>query len=895
MTSAGVVPARAPAMPSVIRRPWMDYSCYARIENRSDRPLRLVRWSKDASSYWVVPPPLWIQPRSRADIWVQDTIGTRGSGGRFTYSDGTRTLEFALACPTGVSSNVVRSPVPGFRTRTGSSPWRTGGVNWFGHPVQARFFVEAVRPAGLVPAAGRPRGEAEVHDFELPPATGGGPIAARILWPALGFPAVIAPRPAPQGPPGAQHSLCVLLLTDRPTLTAEDAARHLRIVPWDQRTRRQVGPTFGPSELTVRSGARLERPQNDNHGAAVVFGGDRYESSIAASLSLAVRGFYAKQGLRHLHEIRVSEQASGRLADGQYHVLWNGTTPSGLSDEMRMLVDRFAVPRRKGLPAKTEAEKFWLRHNLGFLIDEYRCEYGALHPPYREPQKRYTEVLHPVFVRRETGSLKIAHLTDTHVDVRNDVYEENLRLAPSPPMWTTGGQLFHQGVPVQFNNWNRSFCRLYEDAKRDAKAILITGDLIDYGRGHMGLVNGGRHRHELGRDDRYHVDRNWFLLYYLLAAGGRYTEPVYTSLGNHDWRINPYPPFAPETPGPTSFVHNYERFDNPVRRESLKEILRIAHGPGHDKAFAYPDLDLSRIARGAVGYAAGNLDFPGSPVHTVVDSVLWYLLLINPFLDYAFPHPGGQQVLMLDWAEQEELFNTAKPGGPRAASSLTPLQEWHVKAFVGSAGRAKLIGIHAPPLGPYPQWTDDDLLRGEKTYKPARHMYRPGGSAKVDRHTIMAIRSTNAPYLISAEYGSFVRRRDWFIREVGKGGSGVRMVLSGHIHRFGLLVAYFREGDPQTRQMRSVNLEEVQGARAGKASKRRNLPSPLYVNTTCGGPRGNFYGARWRGVDPGWSLVTLAADGTIESVSPQRLQIPPPRVPPPRTREVARFLQPSGA
>ena len=49
-------------------------------------------------------------------------------------------------------------------------------------------------------------------------------------------------------------------------------------------------------------------------------------------------------------------------------------------------------------------------------------------------------------------------------------------------------------------------------------------------------------------------------------------------------------------------------------------------------------------------------------MHTTVDSVLWYLLLINPFLDYAFPHPGGQQVLMLDWAEDEELFNTAKPG-----------------------------------------------------------------------------------------------------------------------------------------------------------------------------------------------------------------------------------------
>ena len=88
----------------------------------------------------------------------------------------------------------------------------------------------------------------------------------------------------------------------------------------------------------------------------------------------------------------------------------------------------------------------------------------------------------------------------------------------------------------------------------------------------------------------------------------------------------------------------------------------------------------------------------------------------------------------------------------------------------------------------------------------------------------MAIRSRTRPYLVSAEYGSFVQPRDWFIREVGQAGSGVRMVLSGHIHRFGLLVAYFREGDPQTRAMRSVNLEEVQGARAGKASKRRNLP-----------------------------------------------------------------------
>jgi hypothetical protein len=725
-------------------------------------------------------------------------------------------------------------------------------------------------------------------------------IAARILWPALGFPAVIAPRPAPQGPSGVQHSLCLLLLSDRPALTAEDAARHVRIVPWDERTRRQAAPAFRASELTVRSGATLERPQRDKQGRAVSFGGDRYERCIVASLSRAVRDFYARQGLRHLHEIRVSEAASGRLADGQYHVLWNGSTASGPSDEMRLLVDRFAVPRRGRLTADTEAERRWLQQNRQFLIDEYRFDYGALHPPHQaeDPQRRYTEVLHPVFVRREPGSLRIAHITDTHVDVRSDVYEANLRKAPAAAqMWSSRGQLFHQGVPVQFNNWNRSFACLYGDAKRDARAILLTGDLIDYGRGHVGLINGGRHRHELGLDHRYHPDRNWFLFYYLLASGGRYTQPVYTSLGNHDWRLNPYPPFAPGAPNPEALIHNYKRFDNAARRGSLKRIIEIAHGPGHDKKLIYPTIDLATVGRAAFHYAAGNLDIPGSPLHTTTESVIWYLLLINPFLDYAFPHPGGQQVLMLDWAEDEKLFDYDEPRtwrgfGERPANSLTPLQQWHVDSFVRSTGRAKVIGVHAPVLGPFPNWSDDELSAGMKVYKrgeDSRMRWPDGRITRVDRHPLRPIRQRTEPFGVSAHHGAIVRERDWFIRRAGTSSSGVRLVLTGHIHRFSLLAA-----DAQALVMRSLTFQEVSGAGAGRASRFRSLPAPVYLNTTSAGPRGNVYGAEWRGVAPGWSLVTLAPDGTIESVSPRQLQVLPPVLPPPR-REVARFLQRSGA
>ena len=88
-----------------------------------------------------------------------------------------------------------------------------------------------------------------------------------------------------------------------------------------------------------------------------------------------------------------------------------------------------------------------------------------------------------------------------------------------------------------------------------------------------------------------------------------------------------------------------------------------------------------------------------------MESVAWYLLLINPFLDYQFALPTGHQFLMLDFAEDEELKNTeeeANGQGPRSLSCLTPLQQWHVDLLIKSPGKAKTIGIHVPPIGPRP-------------------------------------------------------------------------------------------------------------------------------------------------------------------------------------------------
>ena len=150
-TGFGVAPSRARRLPSVVRG--RDYSCYARIENHTTRPLKLLRSAKDKASFWVVPPPAVINPQARADIWVQDTVAAQGSSGRFSYSDGMRTYAFAISCPV-MSRNSVTSPVP-YATKVGNGSWRASGVEPSGYPVQARFYVGAPRPLGpsVVPPA----------------------------------------------------------------------------------------------------------------------------------------------------------------------------------------------------------------------------------------------------------------------------------------------------------------------------------------------------------------------------------------------------------------------------------------------------------------------------------------------------------------------------------------------------------------------------------------------------------------------------------------------------------------------------------------------------------------------------------------------------------------------
>jgi hypothetical protein len=757
------------------------------------------------------------------------------------------------------------------------------------------------------------------------------PVRARIVWPALGFPAVITPRSSASTSPfvdgDATRCICVLLLSNRSSLSKEEAARYLRYVPWAQRGQRHIPAgqpgSFREEEIAVHNADRpppLEQPRpKDRLGGLVTFGANAGGGNgIAANLAQRVREFYRQQGLEHLHEIRIYEHATARLPDGRYHLFWNNETPAENvpSDEMTLLLERFARPRRARLG------QLW-RTNAQRLMAEYEFEYGCTHLPYRAegaPRAR-SEILHPLFIERNHPAvLRVGQLSDTHVDVRADVYEANLQ-----QMGTAAEQ-------ASYRNWNKNFVSTYNAAKGDADVLLLTGDLVDYGRGHLGPERLTRADAwaRLDQDGLYHEDRNWFLFYYLLASGDAYNKPVYTILGNHDWRINPYPPFAVAGPPKPATMFPDGTGLTPKQQESA---LRTAHGKGHDRGVSYNDavelkfrLGWNTVLKPALsnlrtlGWQAllklfggdKTLDEPGLPTETTVESVAWYLMSINPFLDYRFTLPRGHGVLMLDWAEDENLFfgsiyqgkryaaldKSTADEGPTARNSLSDLQVELVKQFTEMPGAAKIIGVHAPPISPWDNWDDRELAAGWRDFDYGGRGYphyarttRDGRTTK--GHPLFAIRPArgvvpDAVHGMDASYNTFERHRPWFIKRIGDPRFGVRLVLSGHIHRRGLFVVFpapenFGPTIAGELLIRSPWEVHTRGVRAPAASL---LPvpkaggqfgpatGPLYVIATSVGPRGHWIPNKSGPlkkidlyIDPGYTHLELANDGTIMQVA----------------------------
>lgn len=302
------------------------------------------------------------------------------------------------------------------------------------------------------------------------------------------------------------------------------------------------------------------------------------------------------------------------------------------------------------------------------------------------------------FVNSAQGKCNLIHLTDPHVATRNDeilgeiLKEKNER---------SRSQIIESYV--NFNINLREFIQkaneMYEAGELDF--VVITGDLVDF----------AFH----GWDDESNPDENnWKTFINICTGAGKETPngnpgfkvAVYTSTGNHDWRLHPYSPttghqnesFGLEKKELKNY--NYKSFDSEEYPEDERaKLSRKITGKAFKKlnldAFAdsgkvklakflsgkistWISLTIGGAGVGGVGVAGykGNFIYVGilavlgvlvwvakrflerwvrkyvdfiidNPLHAEAKALHYYLKHINPYLDYAFRF-GDHSIIVMD-------------------------------------------------------------------------------------------------------------------------------------------------------------------------------------------------------------------------------------------------------
>ncbi len=153
---------------------------------------------------------------------------------------------------------------------------------------------------------------------------------------------------------------------------------------------------------------------------------------------------------------------------------------------------------------------------------------------------------HPFVIVREEAReyLNLGHVTDLHVGTLWDFFEQQLFPdfdSDQPQIDPTAFTRENQGnlVSEHFNNPNLNVRNLtfklnQLTGSNYIDAILQTGDLVDFNR----MFNMNPDGHDPDVDYIYNLA--WIRYYELLLMD--YRRPTFTSLGNHDWLLNPYPP-----------------------------------------------------------------------------------------------------------------------------------------------------------------------------------------------------------------------------------------------------------------------------------------------------------------------------------------------------------------
>lgn len=690
-------------------------------------------------------------------------------------------------------------------------------------------------------------------------------VAAVILYPSLGCPLVLAPgQTRARLVIGVNASDSRRFAVDATTGLAQAAHpyidRHLRLCPIERKpddTDTTQGTLFGDGRTYAKARAALTtRALGPFRAQTIVHCSD----GTAFGISPAGMRLYREFEGGTLYEIEFDPRtapftridASGFLSFAWMVALtpaeqkaWPGGDAPCAAHYQDLLVQRFL-----------QAQRGTRGGAIGDLREYDVDAIGATRIGAPGADRPRLQAWHPV-IRASTPTLRIAHLSDVHVNLRQQA------LARSRAILLEGAE---GAGPLAEPFAARTLCNaflhlrgLFEavaPSREPDSALLLTGDLIDFNRNidpaRAGATLGEQWRalNILGNAHDADLYARWqddMQLYSLVRhAYARLRLPVFMTTGNHEAYEMPYgisPRVggwgmalgAMENAGRHAGPSVVERTDPALARHRgrLEEASRFSPTRANEGIAADHNLTIyeAALAYGptygqtytSLNYDAANFDLFGA--------------LFNPLGDFVVGFGGpqgartaGQLLVGLAWGEHENFQNLAGGTGsvgvdrqgamilPRAASSFSPGQQAllrHAQQLKAASGASLLVASHFTIFS-YDQGVP--FSAADAGFTPADtpdgQLHSPGG-------------------LTAFNMGTCERRLRWYFDHLVLGdGPRVDWHFSGHSHRAGVYQAARSARSRGRVEVTSARDPGLEGPQTGDGRATR------FVVSSCGGPIG---------------------------------------------------------
>lgn len=319
---------------------------------------------------------------------------------------------------------------------------------------------------------------------------------------------------------------------------------------------------------------------------------------------------------------------------------------------------------------------------------------------------------HAIYVKESWDNFGLIHATDIHVSRRIDGFRNKLYQF----MIDNNDQTFQNGVNA-FNNWNENFRDLIKYAnflhiQGQLDGIIATGDLVDY------LYEDGENRKGGG---------NFALLKDLVLGKSKYPNadkfneelqvPIFTTLGNHDYRINAYrlhQKLDLQWPIPNRLIPQYSGFN---LEENEAEAIDGYH-------FISTDDGLEQLKIATPHY---YLKYINTEKSYIVNLGEHRLLMIDSGSDIGIADTGDAILNFFGFgSEDKDTFLKGSPNSEGYNQSDLNLLKKIVKN--PDKNGIVIIGTHAPPINTarteYPHYFRETEHPSADEYETALYLWR---------------------------------------------------------------------------------------------------------------------------------------------------------------------------